>query len=618
MFAPFSSNLFKFLSDSSYHNNPIDDQGLSSSSSSSFSSVESGNCSSYGSLVSSNSSSFELISSFASSMWYDQPPLSEREAIQIVAQCSIGGNIDCKTMTVDPNITNYSSLFLLLKKAFNLNNDFDIAYLLPKSIHVRSRPDVYLSLMSDWDLDAAFHTASYPIMQIKVVPALKGDVSDWDVLDKVDNAPQVQDIKSTNHYSIPSIHSIKKQMSKQINKMFDVLIDSHRRFPVSQRDWNDFFDPNGRIISSKDIRISVFHGGLEPSLRKEAWVHLLGVYPSDLTIEERARFLQMKARVYNHLKEQWLNKRPQDIDNVMHMVQKDVLRTDRTHPFFNVPEDHPNIVSLFNILTTFALNNPEISYCQGMSDLAAPLLVVIGDEVLAYLSFCKVMERLRNNFLLKGTALLQKFGQLSLLLQRTDEKLYKYFQEIDGGNLYFCYRMLLLELKREFPFDEALTVMEVIWSSVPPDTDDEENELCFYYTLLHSGKQSGKSSPLFEGIYRPNYSVNKEGDEGVKLDALPHPRFLNDGSPFPLFLCLAVLLINRENIITNQMDYSMLAMFFDKMSRKHDSWKVLTRAKSLFYEYLRAYLDGQTVDPNDKEITPLEGAHGTKSTGAQC
>ena len=53
-------------------------------------------------------------------------------------------------------------------------SDFDITYLLPKSIQVRSRPDVYLSLMSDWDLDAAFHTASYPIMQIKVIPAVKG------------------------------------------------------------------------------------------------------------------------------------------------------------------------------------------------------------------------------------------------------------------------------------------------------------------------------------------------------------------------------------------------------------------------------------------------------------
>ena len=475
---------------------------------------------------------------------------------------------------------------------------------------------IYLSY-----LEIIFFLVYIAIYPVFIFTSYSLDVSEWDVLDKVDNAPQVQDIKSANYYSIPSMHSIKKQVSKHINKMFDVLTDSHRQFPVTQRDWVDFFDANGRIISSKEIRISIFHGGLEPSLRKEAWIHLLGVYPSDLTVEERTRFLKMKARVYNHLKEKWLNKKPQDIDSVMHMVQKDVLRTDRNHPFFSVPEDHPNIVSLFNILTTFALNNPEISYCQGMSDLAAPLLVVIGDEVLAYLCFCKVMERLRNNFLLKGTALLQKFGQLSLLLQRTDEKLYRYFQEIDGGNLYFCYRMLLLELKREFPFEETLNVMEVVWSSVPPDMDDEESELSFYYALLHGGKENinGRVSPSCEGIYKPNYFSSGE-EEGVKLklDALPHPRFLNDGSPFPLFLCLAVLLINRENIITNQMDYSMLAMFFDKMSRKHDSIKVLMRAKSLFYEYIRAYLDGQTVDPNDREITSLEGSHGTKSTAAQC
>ena len=68
----------------------------------------------------------------------------------------------------------------------------------------------------------------------------------------------------------------------------------------------------------------------------------------------------------------------------------------------------------------------------------------------------------------------------------------------------------------------------------------------------------------------------------------------------------------------NNMDYSMLAMFFDKMSRKHDSRKILIRAKSLFYEYIRAYLDGNTVNPNEVQNAALEGIHGTGSTAAQC
>lgn len=445
------------------------------------------------------------------------------------------------------------------------------------------------------------------------------DTTDWDVLEPND-APSVRDIKS-NQPILPFTISLKHEMTKKFGRVLETFIDMNKDVPLGEREWVEHFDPMGRILSTKNLHIRVFHGGLEPNVRREAWIHLLGVFPSDLTVEERTRFLFMKTQVYKHLKENWLARNPLEIEEVTHMVEKDVLRTDRTHPFFNVPNDHPNIKALFNILTTFALSHTDISYCQGMSDLAAPLLVVTEDETVAYLCFCKVMQRLRNNFLLKGTALLQKFGQLSLLLQRTDEKLYNYLQKIEGGNLYFCYRMLLLELKREFPFSETLRVMEIIWCSLPPDYDDEEYELSFYYGLLQGGKNSinGKNSPSGETFLQPNYfSQNGDDDSDVKLDPLPHPQFLNDGSPFPLFLCLAVLLINKDNILMNNMDYSMLAMFFDKMSRKHDSRKILIRAKSLFYEYIRAYLDGNTVNPNEVQNAALEGIHGTGSTAAQC
>lgn len=51
------------------------------------------------------------------------------------------------------------------------------------------------------------------------------------------------------------------------------------------------------------------------------------------------------------------------------MVRKDVLRTDRLHSFYAGSDDNQNIASLFNILTTYALNHPAVSYCQGMSDI---------------------------------------------------------------------------------------------------------------------------------------------------------------------------------------------------------------------------------------------------------
>lgn len=77
------------------------------------------------------------------------------------------------------------------------------------------------------------------------------------------------------------------------------------------------------------------------------------------------------------------------------MVRKDVYRTDRHHPFYanrkTDPEedDNPNVTSLFNILITYALNH-KYRYCQGMSDLASPLLYVMKGEACKDESVCLI------------------------------------------------------------------------------------------------------------------------------------------------------------------------------------------------------------------------------------
>jgi len=58
------------------------------------------------------------------------------------------------------------------------------------------------------------------------------------------------------------------------------------------------------------------------------------------------------------------------------MVKKDVIRTDRQHKYYKGREDNSHVTSLFDLLCTYALAHPDVSYCQGMCDLASPLLVV--------------------------------------------------------------------------------------------------------------------------------------------------------------------------------------------------------------------------------------------------
>lgn len=125
-------------------------------------------------------------------------------------------------------------------------------------------------------------------------------------------------------------------------------------------------------------------------------------------------------------------------------VKKDVLRTDRCHSFYATSGDeNPNVIALLNILTTFALNH-RVNYCQGMSDLASPLLYAMKEESHAYMCFCALMNRLSENFSSDGEAITQKFENLSTLLQYYDPDFYLYLKKNGVHDLLFCYRWIML------------------------------------------------------------------------------------------------------------------------------------------------------------------------------
>lgn len=133
----------------------------------------------------------------------------------------------------------------------------------------------------------------------------------------------------------------------------------------------------------------------------------------------------------------------------------------------------------------------QISYCQGMSDIASPILAVMDNEAHAFICFCGIMKRLEGNFRPDGQLMSIKFQHLKLLLQYSDPEFYLYLVSRGADDLFFCYRWLLLELKREFAFEDALRMLEVTWSSLPPDPPETEVEL----TGLPLETSENKASP---------------------------------------------------------------------------------------------------------------------------
>ncbi|XP_030640317.1 TBC1 domain family member 25 [Chanos chanos] len=436
----------------------------------------------------------------------------ERGVVRVkVKKCEGMLPVEFRSFAVDPQITSLEVLQHILIRAFELNGkrNFGISYL----SRDRGGVEAYLSLLSDWDLDAAFVSAAKPYLQLKmdIKPSEDSPVlEDWDIISPKDviGSDQLQgEKKSLAAAALPFTQSLLSQvtddvlqpvsqlfyqpvsaalsqMGRTLSRVQQALSWSYGeevkpfKPPLSDAEFHSYLNGQGQLTRPEELRLRIYHGGVEPSLRKVVWRYLLNVYPDGLTGQERMDYMKRKTREYDQLKCEWTARvSPEDLEFIRGNVLKDVLRTDRAHPYYAGSEDSPHLTALTDLLTTFAITHPQVSYCQGMSDIASPILAVMDNEAHAFICFCGIMKRLEGNFRPDGQLMSIKFQHLKLLLQYSDPEFYAYLVSRGADDLFFCYRWLLLELKREFAFDDALRMLEVTWSSLPPDPPETEVEL---------------------------------------------------------------------------------------------------------------------------------------------
>ncbi|XP_035238192.1 TBC1 domain family member 25 [Anguilla anguilla] len=418
----------------------------------------------------------------------------EREVVRVrVKKCEGALPAESRSFAVDPLITSLDVLHHILIRAFELNRkcNFGVSYLCRDhgdSNH--GEGEVYQSLLSDLDLDSAFARSAKPYLLLKMdikpaedSPLLEG----WDIInpkDVISSDLLPGERRGLAAAALPFTQSLLSQVGRTLSRVQQALSWSSGeegqpfKPPLSDSEFHSFLNSQGQLCHPEELRLRIYHGGVEPSLRKVVWRYLLNVYPDGLTGQERIDYMKRKSREYQRLKREWPARvAPGDLDLIRSSVTKDVRRTDRTHPYYAGSEDNPHLTALADLLTTYAVTHPQVSYCQGMSDLASPILVVMDDEAHAYVCFCGLMRRLEGNFAADGGAMALKFGHLRLLLERCDPELFAHLRRRGADGLLFCYRWLLLELKREFPFQHALRMLEVSWSSLPPDPPATELRL---------------------------------------------------------------------------------------------------------------------------------------------
>lgn len=319
-----------------------------------------------------------------------------------------------------------------------------------------------------------------------------------------------------------------------------------RRNPVTLEEWRSFFDENaeGRLcITAHEVKDRIFHGGLEPPARAEAWLFLLGVYPWGSSKVERQSILSERQQQYYRLKRQWWENVDKQQDDEfwkdqLSRIEKDVLRTDRHLPMFaqsEIPHPdpesrfassgaNPHLEQLKDILVTYNEYNVNLGYVQGMTDLLSPLYVVLQDDSLAFIAFCEFMKRMERNFIRSQEGMRDQLQTLGRLTRLMIPQLHTHLAKAESAHFFFFFRMILVWYKREFGWDDVLRLWEVLWTD--------------YYS-----------------------------------------------SQFHLFIALAVLDLNKEIIIGRLHYFDEILKYINNLEMTLDLDVVLARAEQLFLKF---------------------------------
>lgn len=292
--------------------------------------------------------------------------------------------------------------------------------------------------------------------------------------------------------------------------------------------FRSLFNERGQLEDDLILRKSIFFAGMDRLLRKEVWPFLLHCYPYQSTYEERSQIAEIRRQEYEEITRRRLDLSGSQLNHfrrkIQSVVEKDVIRTDRGNPFFS-GDDNPNIDIMKNILLNYAIYNPGLGYTQGMSDLLAPVLCELRDEVAAFWCFVGLMQRAVFVATPTDRDMDISLKYLRELVRIMVPHFYEHLEKHrDATELLFCHRWILLCFKREFTEGVALRMWEACWAN-----------------------------------YLTDY--------------------------FHLFLCLAIICVYADDVIAQDLRSDEMLLHFSSLAMYMDGQVIARKARGLLHQF---------------------------------
>ncbi|ESR65447.1 hypothetical protein CICLE_v10008337mg [Citrus x clementina] len=396
---------------------------------------------------------------------------------------------------------------------------------------------------------------------------------------------------------------------------------------LSARKWQAAFTPEGQLDIGKTLS-RIHRGGIHPSIRGEVWEFLLGCYEPKSTFDEREEIRQRRRLQYSAWKEEChqifpvvgsgkfitapvvtedgqpiqdplvlqetnsgisassskmvkelLSHGPLDKKVIqwmltLHQIGLDVIRTDRTLVFY---EKQENLSKLWDILAVYAWVDRDVGYCQGMSDLCSPMIILLENEADAFWCFERLMRRLRGNFRCteSSVGVETQLSNLASITQVIDPKLHQHLETLGGGDYLFAFRMLMVLFRREFSFCDSLYLWEMMWAL------EYDPHLFYLYEEAESAAstKSEGSKAKAKSIRQCGKYERENMKNGAKTSEAP--------LPISVFLVASVLKDKSSKLLQEARGLDDVVKILNDMTGNLDAKKACIGAMKLHKKYLK-------------------------------
>lgn len=195
-------------------------------------------------------------------------------------------------------------------------------------------------------------------------------------------------------------------------QMYEIFMSDYiRTLAKRSKRWEDL-SSNDKFKKSNTLKRFV-RKGIPSSEREAAWLAISG-----------AEILKQQSKThYSTLRK--------SIDNpvIIEMIQIDVPRTFPDNIFFTQDSTLPT--QLFNILATFAHQNKEVGYCQGLNYVAGLLLLVTKNEESSFWLLKALIEDILPMYYVKNmSGLLVDLEVLDELVQKHEPLVHRHIKKI--------------------------------------------------------------------------------------------------------------------------------------------------------------------------------------------